>query len=92
MTEERKKILEMLAEKKITIELTEAGRVWLAEHGFDKTMGARPMARLIQNEVKKPLAERILFGELRLGGKVRITVRGEQLHLEVVPAQAPVMA
>ncbi len=87
-----KELAEQLAEKKITIDLTEPGRVWLAEHGFDKTMGARPMARLIQNEVKKPLAERILFGELRLGGKVRITVRGDQLHLEVVPTPAPVMA
>jgi ATP-dependent Clp protease ATP-binding subunit ClpA len=87
-----RELAEQLAEKKITIELTEAGRAWLAEHGFDKTMGARPMARLIQNEVKKPLAERILFGELRLGGKVRISVRDDAIHLEVVPAPAPVMA
>jgi len=87
-----RELAEQLAEKKITIELTDAGRSWLAEHGFDKTMGARPMARLIQNEVKKPLAERILFGELRHGGKVRIGVRGDQIHLEVMPAPAPVMA
>src|SRR5512142_30220 len=84
-----RELADQLAEKKITVELTEAGRVWLAEHGFDKTMGARPMARLIQNEVKKPLAERILFGELRQGGRVRITTRGDALHLEVVPAPAP---
>src|SRR5512143_1316853 len=81
-----------LAEKKVQLEVSPAAIEWFVEHGYDKTMGARPMARLIQNEVKKPLAERILFGELRLGGKVRITVRGEQLHLEVVPAPAPVMA
>ena len=87
-----RELAEQLAEKKITLELTEAGRAWLAEHGFDKTMGARPMARLIQNEVKKPLAERILFGELRLGGKVRISVRDDAIHLEVVPVPAPVMA
>jgi ATP-dependent Clp protease ATP-binding subunit ClpA len=87
-----KELAAQLAEKKITIELTEPGRVWLAEHGFDRTMGARPMARLIQNEVKKPLAEKILFGELKLGGRVRIGTRGELLHLEVVPAPAPVMA
>jgi ATP-dependent Clp protease ATP-binding subunit ClpA len=75
-----------LGEKKIEIELTEAGSAWLAEHGFDKAMGARPMARLIQNEVKKPLAEKILFGELRHGGKVRVDARDDRLLLDVAPA------
>jgi len=85
-----KELADQLGEKKIALELTEEGRVWLAEHGFDRTMGARPMARLIQNEVKKPLAEKILFGELKHGGKVRVGVRGDALHLDVVPAPAPV--
>ncbi len=84
-----KELAEQLAEKKISIELTEAGRTWLAEHGFDKSMGARPMARLIQNEVKKPLAEKILFGELKDGGRVRLGVRGDALYLEVLPVPAP---
>jgi ATP-dependent Clp protease ATP-binding subunit ClpA len=84
-----KELAAQLAEKKIQVELSEEGRVWLAEHGFDRTMGARPMSRLIQNEVKKPLAEKILFGELRNGGTVRIGVKGDALHLEVVPAPAP---
>jgi ATP-dependent Clp protease ATP-binding subunit ClpA len=84
-----KELAGQLAEKKIQVELSEEGRVWLAEHGFDRTMGARPMSRLIQNEVKKPLAEKILFGELRNGGTVRIGVKGDALHLEVVPAPAP---
>ncbi|MFL5542074.1 MAG: ATP-dependent Clp protease ATP-binding subunit ClpA [Longimicrobiaceae bacterium] len=84
-----KELSAQLAEKKIQVELSEEGRVWLAEHGFDRTMGARPMSRLIQNEVKKPLAEKILFGELRNGGTVRIGVKGDALHLEVVPAPAP---
>jgi ATP-dependent Clp protease ATP-binding subunit ClpA len=84
-----RELADQLAEKKITIELTPEGRGWLAEHGFDRTMGARPMARLIQNEVKKPLAERILFGELKHGGKVRVAVRNDAIHLEVVPAPAP---
>ncbi len=84
-----KELTAQLAEKKIAVELTEEGRGWLAEHGFDKTMGARPMARLIQNEVKKPLAEKILFGELKDGGIVRISVRDDRLHLEVVPKPAP---
>jgi ATP-dependent Clp protease ATP-binding subunit ClpA len=61
-----------LLEKKVRIDLTAAGRKWLAENGFDRKMGARPMARLIQNEVKKPLAERILFGDLQFGGKVTV--------------------
>ncbi len=84
-----KELAEQLSKKKITLELTEAGRSWLAEHGFDKSMGARPMARLIQNEVKKPLAEKILFGELKDGGRVRLGVRGDALHLEVLPVPAP---
>jgi ATP-dependent Clp protease ATP-binding subunit ClpA len=84
-----KELAEQLKEKKIQVELTDEGRVWLGEHGFDRTMGARPMARLIQNEVKKPLAERILFGDLRDGGTVRIGVKGDALHLEIVPAPAP---
>ena len=59
------------------------GREWLAEHGFDRHMGARPMGRLIQNEVKKPLAEKLLFGDLAGGGKVRIGASGDKLTLEV---------
>jgi ATP-dependent Clp protease ATP-binding subunit ClpA len=80
-----------LAEKKIDIELTPAGRAWLAEHGFDRKMGARPMARLIQNELKKPLAEKILFGELHDGGAVRVEVEddGAKLRLVVVSVAAP---
>jgi ATP-dependent Clp protease ATP-binding subunit ClpA len=77
-----------LREKKVTIELTPEGRGWLAEHGFDKQMGARPMSRLIQNELKKALAEKILFGELHEGGKVRVEVdpSGERLKLIVTAA------
>jgi ATP-dependent Clp protease ATP-binding subunit ClpA len=79
-----------LAEKKVRIELTPEGRKWLAEHGFDRKMGARPMSRLIQNEVKKPLAERILFGDLHGGGTVKVEVEpsGEKLRL-LVTADAP---
>jgi ATP-dependent Clp protease ATP-binding subunit ClpA len=78
---------EQLAEKKVTLELAPSGREWLAEHGFDRTMGARPMARLIQNEVKRPLAEKLLFGELKGGGKVLVLARDGKLALEVVAAQ-----
>jgi ATP-dependent Clp protease ATP-binding subunit ClpA len=80
-----------LAEKKVRIELTAAGRAWLGERGFDRKMGARPMSRLIQNELKKPLAEKILFGELHDGGTVRVDVDegGAKLRLVVVPVPAP---
>jgi ATP-dependent Clp protease ATP-binding subunit ClpA len=79
-----------LAEKRVRVELTAEGRGWLAAHGFDPKMGARPMARLIQNELKKPLAEKILFGELREGGTVAVDVDegGEKLKL-VVQAPTP---
>lgn len=61
-----------LAEKKITLELGEAARAWLAEKGYDPAFGARPLARVIQTEIKDPLAEEILFGRLKNGGHVRI--------------------
>jgi ATP-dependent Clp protease ATP-binding subunit ClpA len=63
-----------LKEKKVTLELSEPAREWLAEHGFDTQFGARPMARLVQSEIKKALAEELLFGKLKGGGKVRVDV------------------
>jgi ATP-dependent Clp protease ATP-binding subunit ClpA len=74
-------LAEQLLEKRVSLELTPSARAWFAEHGFDPRMGARPMARLIQNEVKKPLAEKILFGELQAGGTVRVDV---DLELELL--------
>ena len=80
-----------LLEKKVKLELTPPARAWLAEHGFDPKMGARPMARLVQNELKKPLAEKILFGELQEGGTVRVEVdlEADKPKLVVVPTCAP---
>lgn len=64
-----------LDDKKVLLEVDEDARLWLAERGYDRLMGARPMQRLIQEELKKPLAEKILFGELaENGGTVRVHV------------------
>jgi ATP-dependent Clp protease ATP-binding subunit ClpA len=72
-----------LAEKKVTIELSEAALAWLAEKGFDKLYGARPMARLIEQEIKRPLADEVLFGKLVEGGRVKVGVAGDKLAIEV---------
>jgi ATP-dependent Clp protease ATP-binding subunit ClpA len=80
-----------LAEKRVSVVLEPDAREWLAEHGFDPTMGARPMARVIQENIKKPLAEEILFGKLSEGGIVRISVEDGQLAftIESVHEAAP---
>jgi ATP-dependent Clp protease ATP-binding subunit ClpA len=76
-------LVEQLKQKKVQIELTDEARSWLAEKGYDRLNGARPMARLIQNELKRPLADAILFGELQNGGLVRVTVDGGKLALQI---------
>jgi len=68
-----------LEEKRVAIEVDENARAWLAEHGFDKLMGARPMARVIQESIKRPLAEELLFGRLEGGGQVSIGVADDKL-------------
>jgi ATP-dependent Clp protease ATP-binding subunit ClpA len=67
-----KEVETQLAEKKVQIELTPAARAWLAEKGYDKLFGARPLARVIQTEVKDKLADELLFGALAKGGKARV--------------------
>ncbi|MGC5780498.1 ATP-dependent Clp protease ATP-binding subunit ClpA [Methylobacterium sp. NFXW15] len=64
-----------LADRNVTIELSDEARDWLVEHGYDDAMGARPMARLIQSTIKTPLADEVLFGKLKDGGAVRVVVR-----------------
>ncbi len=61
-----------LEEKNVSIDFSTEAKVWLAEHGFDARMGARPMARIISENIKKPLADEILFGQLSKGGRVRV--------------------
>ena len=63
--------------------------MWLAEQGFDVKMGARPMARAVQEYVKKPLASSLLFGELAGGGKVRVRLEGDRLEFDYESATAP---
>jgi ATP-dependent Clp protease ATP-binding subunit ClpA len=72
-----------LAEKRVSVVLEPEAREWLAEHGFDPQMGARPMSRVIQEKIKKPLAEEILFGTLAGGGVARIGVKGGELSFAV---------
>lgn len=78
-----------LAERGVTINLTPEAADWLAEHGYDERMGARPLGRVIQEHVKKPLADQVLFGELVNGGNVTVAVVGEgseaKLELVAVP-------
>ena len=79
-----------LDQKRVTIEVDEAARAWLAKEGYDEKMGARPMQRLIQDKIKRPLAEDLLFGRLaEKGGVVHITERDGELALEVEGEAVP---
>lgn len=73
---------EQLNHKGVTFTVDKSAREWLIEHGYDKTMGARPMARLIQENIKKPLAEELLFGKLMHGGHVSLKVKDGKLHFD----------
>ncbi|MES9814742.1 MAG: ATP-dependent Clp protease ATP-binding subunit ClpA [Candidatus Thiodiazotropha sp.] len=78
-----------LQEKHVNLVVEAEARVWLAEHGYDPKMGARPMARLIQDEIKKPLAEELLFGKLAGGGVVKVDVANDKLQFDIVGEQVP---
>ncbi|HYC26006.1 MAG TPA: ATP-dependent Clp protease ATP-binding subunit ClpA, partial [Roseiarcus sp.] len=67
-----------LADRNVTIELADEARAWLVKNGYDEAMGARPMARVIQTEIKTPLADEVLFGRLKNGGVVRVVVTGDE--------------
>ena len=69
----------------VTIELEPAARTWVAHRGYDQKMGARPMARVIQEHIKRPLAEELLFGRLRDGGHVRVDVGSDGESLVLIP-------
>ncbi|MEQ9109351.1 MAG: ATP-dependent Clp protease ATP-binding subunit ClpA [Rhodospirillaceae bacterium] len=74
-----------LSDRNVTIELSQAARDYLSSKGYDKTMGARPLGRLIQNEIKKPLAEELLFGKLVSGGLVKIGLKDRKLTFDLEP-------
>ena len=72
-----------LLEKKVQLEVTREAQNWLALKGYDRTMGARPLARVIQDHLKKPLADELLFGRLKHGGRVQVALEGDKLELQV---------
>jgi ATP-dependent Clp protease ATP-binding subunit ClpA len=78
-----------LMDRNVQIELTEAAAEWLADKGYDEKMGARPLGRVIQENIKKPLAEELLFGKLAKGGVVHVKVKDGELQLVIEPAGAP---
>jgi ATP-dependent Clp protease ATP-binding subunit ClpA len=75
-----------LADRGVTFDLAPEAIKWLAAKGYDERMGARPLARVIQEHIKQPLAEEVLFGKLKKGGTVKVTVKedGSDLHLEAI--------
>jgi ATP-dependent Clp protease ATP-binding subunit ClpA len=80
-----------LADQNVHIQFDGDARTWLAKRGYDKMMGARPMARLLQDKIKQPLAEELLFGKLAGGGEVHVSIKDDAPAFELTPA-APKVA
>ena len=78
-----------LMDKNVTFDLTTKASEWLAKNGYDEKMGARPLSRLIQEKIKKPLAEDILFGKLKKGGVVKVYVKNDDIFLEISAPEKP---
>ena len=78
-----------LADRNVTIELSDQARDWLIENGYDEAMGARPMARLIQQTIKTPLADEVLFGRLKNGGAVKVVVIQSETGIKVLGLEFP---
>jgi ATP-dependent Clp protease ATP-binding subunit ClpA len=78
-----------LKPQKVVLEVSAAARKWLAEHGYDPHFGARPLARLIETEISRQLADEVLFGRLAKGGRVKIEVAEDKLTFEFVGAETP---
>jgi len=82
------KLNDMLVDKKISVTCLAPAKKLLATEGYDPKMGARPMARLIQEKIKKPISKEILFGDLQNGGRVKIGVEDDELSLTITPSNA----
>ena len=78
-----------LMDRNVHIELSPAAAAWLADKGYDDRMGARPLARVIQENIKKPLAEELLFGKLMKGGLVKVGIKGGKIDLRIVEPEHP---
>ena len=75
-----------LADRGVHIDLDDEARAWLTERGYDKLYGARPMSRLVQEKIKQPLAEELLFGKLVNGGEVKVRIKDNAPAFEITPA------
>jgi ATP-dependent Clp protease ATP-binding subunit ClpA len=75
-----------LAEQNVHIQFDSDARTWLGDKGYDKLYGARPMSRLIQDKIKQPLAEELLFGKLAEGGEVHVSIKDNKPSFEMTPA------
>ena len=78
-----------LMDRNVHIELSPEAAAWLGDKGYDDKMGARPLARVIQEHIKKPLAEELLFGKLMKGGVVRVQVKDDAIVLDIEEPQKP---
>jgi ATP-dependent Clp protease ATP-binding subunit ClpA len=74
--------------RKVDLQVDDEARTWLAEHGYDQAMGARPMRRLIQDQLRRPLADALLFGDLKDGGVVEVSVAEDKLTLHTKPRKS----
>jgi ATP-dependent Clp protease ATP-binding subunit ClpA len=75
-----------LADRGVHIDLDDEARAWLTDRGYDKLYGARPMGRLVQEKIKQPLAEELLFGKLVSGGEVKVRIKDNAPAFEITPA------
>ena len=76
-------------DRNVSIELTRPAAEWIADKGYDDKMGARPLGRVIQEHIKKPLAEELLFGKLAKGGLVKVGVKDGKLNLDLSGPEKP---
>jgi ATP-dependent Clp protease ATP-binding subunit ClpA len=81
---------ERLEVNKVTLEVSAAAKKWLADHGYDTRFGARPLGRLIENEISRVLADDLLFGRLTKGGRVQVDLDGDKLSFAYPDSPPPV--